>query len=767
MMLSMQTNTDRCARPNDEKLFYRLLHEYREAQMENYNTTSTNMVHSKSDFHHLKPPNLGKRISTCQFTQAGRKGHVRNVSRFTVISNVAETESGTVQSYDPYNASRVLHPCNSQASHAKITIHRNSPEPGAHAEPSVVSHSYRSYKTAVAGSPQPRKTMNSQQSGTANQLYSPPGTMSSLQSSRVGAGTPRVRPTSRHKRGVDFSAVRKRPNEARRRSSDRSRKAPASIAGDNTTYGRDNLSPASPQKKKPEPRNVTTAKTMAEVVKPRDDSVIWNEELKQLGHKIAEHCDEAFRSSLLSSASGEEFDGRREATPLSFTLESSPAMQSPRTSPTTVSPPPRHSSRHWESRPLPPIPREAAPTPEPKAFRNFFNGKHSRAYAGTEGPNSQQAPDRRVVSAPVNSRHGGGVSQLPSIYENTPDGRKPNDSGKGRIVSAPADSPAGLPTPHDNRGLDYLARVENSIRVVNSPTDVKTYGTYDPVQAPQPLNVRKKYPRGVSEPQDSSGRCSRLEMREPSGLDRYQESHVGEGESRTPSQGSEALGGSKKKRPTSWFKRSSKESVNEPSSSAGEKTSRFKEGSFFTNANHANRSSSQTTSETLVPPSSKKKGFSLSSFWKTNKPEPTMSLAGKLHHFPPVISDAASTDLPLDPALPDTPSPEPRLRVKAQASRTAATHGTIANPFDDVDTSGRKIEVHQSWLARFFRVKPATRHLCFTIPRRRARQEIAILLRGWRKYGMRNIAVDKARDIVFGRIGPKNCQLSPPIGTHP
>jgi hypothetical protein len=70
----------------------------------------------------------------------------------------------------------------------------------------------------------------------------------------------------------------------------------------------------------------------------------------------------------------------------------------------------------------------------------------------------------------------------------------------------------------------------------------------------------------------------------------------------------------------------------------------------------------------------------------------------------------------------------------------------------------RNIEVKQNWLARLFRVKPATDHICMTISRRRARQEVTILLREWRKYGIRDIQVDKQRNIVFARIAAKNCE---------
>lgn len=81
---------------------------------------------------------------------------------------------------------------------------------------------------------------------------------------------------------------------------------------------------------------------------------------------------------------------------------------------------------------------------------------------------------------------------------------------------------------------------------------------------------------------------------------------------------------------------------------------------------------------------------------------------------------------------------------------------------DNADIVARKIEPQQNWLARLFRVKPAMRYLCLQISRRRARQEVAILLREWRKWGIRDVEVDKERNIVFARVGKKNCEYRPP-----
>lgn len=84
---------------------------------------------------------------------------------------------------------------------------------------------------------------------------------------------------------------------------------------------------------------------------------------------------------------------------------------------------------------------------------------------------------------------------------------------------------------------------------------------------------------------------------------------------------------------------------------------------------------------------------------------------------------------------------------------------------DSADIAARKIEPRQNWLARLFRFKPSRRYLCLQMSRRRARQEVTILLREWRKWGIRDVEVDKERNIVFARVGKKNCEYQTPTIT--
>lgn len=100
----------------------------------------------------------------------------------------------------------------------------------------------------------------------------------------------------------------------------------------------------------------------------------------------------------------------------------------------------------------------------------------------------------------------------------------------------------------------------------------------------------------------------------------------------------------------------------------------------------------------------------------------------------------------------DDDTPEGQDMLKATSNRRSASNR------DSSSSSNRNIDVKQNWLARLFRVKPATSYICMTISRKRARQEVAILLREWRKYGIRGIQVDKQRNIVFARVRAENCE---------
>jgi hypothetical protein len=272
-----------------------------------------------------------------------------------------------------------------------------------------------------------------------------------------------------------------------------------------------------------------------------------------------------------------------------------------------------------------------------------------------------------------------------------------------------------------------------------------------PVKIPEPLNVRKvsrntgaAKPAVVLSAEDAQRRAS-------SGS--QQKSHL------TNGNGTDA--GPPKKRVSSWFKRNSKENASGSSfATVTDNSAQSKDTLVDSQASQPNRPISQTTDDTSLRHVQKKKSFGFA-FWKGAKDETKMSLAGKQS-----LCERPSAIHLLIHELDSDPDDVRNRTEKIAKTRNSREHrimsGTSHSVWSESDGGIRKIEVQQNWLARLFRVKPAMRHLCFNILKRRARQEVAILLREWRKYGVRDVEVDKERNIIFARVGAKNCGFPSP-----
>jgi serine/threonine-protein kinase HSL1 (negative regulator of Swe1 kinase) len=611
--------------PNDQKLFYSLLLKYREDQLENYNS---NIPASVTDFHFMQPPTWTKRISTCKFTEPARNGQGRSMSRFTVISTVPNPgPTDTVRSYDPYNAARKLRTSESGASQARVVVHPSGGDDAISrrdAQTTHSYHSYHSYRTAggaglgLGGVPNKRRT-NSQRTNTTGHLRSDRGSMNSIPSSRQG-GANRVHANSRRKRGVDFSNVRKQTSRSRPAhgtGSGRASPAPASIAGDNTTYMRDHFS--SPRKRSRRNEATEATQSMIETVKKRpDESNIWNDELKLLGTNVAKDCDEAFGSSLLL----EEAEVREmgEGSPYAFSLgpmakmgkSVTPNATTSENQPATIKP------RPWDSRPLPLPPSEDVSTPKALPLTPLSLG-----VPVTPGTPNIQVHDRRSVSTPVYNQYGKASAALPSIYENTPGATQ---VAKGRNYSAPVGTPAV--TPHEHKSLDYLSKVDRTIWVVTSPTAAGKTNPSNPV--PAPLNVRRKSEVSRDEPtgRTTSALASNATSQMDHGRDSSQQSSSSEWH--TITQPIEVNAPAARKRVTSWFRRASKEDV---SGNPLEDVKKMPSKQLSTSGVPSNPSRFSSMSTGGLAPlqeaqGTKRKGFPFA-FWNRNKSSFRMSLAGK------------------------------------------------------------------------------------------------------------------------------------------
>ncbi|OTB15366.1 hypothetical protein K445DRAFT_117549 [Daldinia sp. EC12] len=698
---------------NEFKTFYWLLYSYREKRLENY---GTDLTHSASDYHHLQPPNWKKKYTTLDFP--AKNG--RSMSRFTVISNIATDENGeplerastdcgaTIQSYDPYKSSRVLDDV--VASQAKIVIHRNGTTSTRNSQaPSVRSRSVRTNSTY------------SRRGTGAKHIKAPStlrGSRRSLNSIQSGEEISYKRPASRRKRGVDFSRAHRQLT-----SQSDAECSHTNIVVHSTTNDQIPSTPTGPKKKNRLSKTREGIRSVAQSSggsKVKDEGSCWNEELRQFSNTIAKDCDEAFNSTLLSQESYLAESPFPEAQTI-LTSTSTPNPIGQATGEARVISQPRESwplpttSKGLDVRGYAPVKRTdrvQGSIPE-SAGEVSKMVPQSKRPGEPDRPFEQAGTERRIVSAPIYSQYstqwGKDRIPLPAINEGVKEDDSFGDGDRMRVVSAPAEtSSAHYAQAEEGAELENLAQTVDTIRLVDSPSN-------RPRKIPVPAapNNRKELSHGAKEvPQARQGLTLREqyvedEMRAPN-------SH----ESNMPTMPARTDSTSTIKKKSSWFKRSSKEK----SESSG--------GSTSANIDSLNHTEINPSTSAAAPPV-KKRSFPFA-FWRGNKEQPQfkVSLAG------PEVDDASN--------------PEPAL------ASGRSSHRLQTKKSQEKSSGSRNIEPQQNWLARLFRVKPATRYLCFSIPRRRVRQEIVFLLKEWRRHGMRDIVVDKERNLVFARVGNKN-----------
>jgi serine/threonine-protein kinase HSL1, negative regulator of Swe1 kinase len=288
-------------------------------------------------------------------------------------------------------------------------------------------------------------------------------------------------------------------------------------------------------------------------------------------------------------------------------------------------------------------------------------------------------------------------------------------------------------TANAKKDLDYLAKTDRSIWVVNSPSNAAK--RLSAVKVPAPLTISKRPSTATANTDSLQGES------DPSRRESTKSSDWQTTVSRS-TRDSSGVDSPKTLQPrksmTFWFRRSSKDYIANGTSNAAKPSHQVSVSTAATT--DPIRTDSQFTA-TPVPPATKKKGFRFN-IWGSSKSEFRLSLAG--------------------PEYQETPSPDTTERQKSNPYQSGPNINVSAiweNGGHGTDSSRgtRKIEVRQNWLARLFHIKPPTRYMCFSISKRRVRQEIVLVLREWRKYGIKDVQVDKERNIVFARVSSKNC----------
>jgi serine/threonine-protein kinase HSL1 (negative regulator of Swe1 kinase) len=77
---------------------------------------------------------------------------------------------------------------------------------------------------------------------------------------------------------------------------------------------------------------------------------------------------------------------------------------------------------------------------------------------------------------------------------------------------------------------------------------------------------------------------------------------------------------------------------------------------------------------------------------------------------------------------------------------------SLKGPSAHVSSSGPE----RSWFSRFLNIKPASKLLCFSIPRGRARQELVSLLKEWQRHGVRDLEYSREHNSIYARIDKNN-----------
>ena len=96
--------------------------------------------------------------------------------------------------------------------------------------------------------------------------------------------------------------------------------------------------------------------------------------------------------------------------------------------------------------------------------------------------------------------------------------------------------------------------------------------------------------------------------------------------------------------------------------------------------------------------------------------------------------------------------------ARAVVTRQNHVHGSS---MEGVSVSSQARPVfEQSWFAKMLHLKPATTILVMNVSKAQARREIVKVLREWRKFGIKDVAVEKREggDVIRARVDAVNCE---------
>lgn len=769
-------------RPNQEKYFYYALMRHREEQLENFTPMQDHLRYSSSDYHHLQGQAKRSWASSANAMPASR-----SKSQFSILNDEHLQSRNSIlepplseRSYDPYRASG--DPVVKDKDGYSVTVHRGA---SRHSPKQTTAQTLRhppSLRVEALKKEQRRISTVSSSASLAHSRASlrSRGTTSrhslsraSLASSNLPSSPPViVRPSTKHKRPVNFSHLRKSSTASalddtqstnatltpRKRVSGVKQSAPdiRDPLSSPTLYGN------SPIKSKKEAQASSAAQARRH---GHTNSQVINTEARKVSTELGRFCEEAFNRSSGSSS-------HRTSATASQTQYDTP--------PSSISNQGSTHSMHGQTtpagpkRPLPDLPAE---TPNSYAARELAETRNRLAARYVADPSASSetytevlahldallkrplpsADSKRAVSLPE-PKYSSFFSELPAISE-----EKHPETDTKRTSRDAWDSHAGAA---EHAGL---ARAEGPEK--HGPT-IRMVEPSSP-HRPAPLNIRKISSattatlNGVTLRTPLDGAAARQKVSRvttptsPRQLDLFINRFGGNPLSPTDDPAPP------KKRP--WWRR------NKTPDAAAEKPHSLKSwedlddrtrspasAGFDGRAKRTSdpRTELQYMSGALAvqePASLKGKRPGFLRFFKRSPKsyvDQDYSRTSKSNELTYGSKLTVSSDKV------DFESSTPSTRTGFSGSdktNPPIREGRREHAIEDVERSDLSdLGIQQHWLSKFLHIKPATRVTCFQTTRGRTRGEAVRLLDNWRVHGIRDVVLDKERNRIFARLDTTN-----------
>lgn len=686
--------------PNHEKMFYWALIRFREEQLENY--LGDPLQHSASDYHHLKQP-----LPALPRNPTRSALHQRKTSQFSIVSEDSMVRSGYYKNPGTANSKTT------QASYDPYRASRTPVGSGHKAGTTIVVRrpgSRASFQRAAASSLrhelQEKKLAAEVFAADASDLqsvlqqkrrtYSTVSSQSSLASS-VRQRT--FRRSTSYSRNVSFQHQRQRSNRTASTSQNHSPQSSRSRPGTRESHQTFTDSRSTPSL--PTPHHVARPRRPASDLDIYSSRAAWRDETRHVSAELSKICEEAFNRSSVSYTSD-----------LSHQHGS---MDSPAT---TVSIPQalisRFSKYHGLS--MTPVLKDLLER-RAQMIEAWGNGDQQTLTDLVDTLDRRILEEQQKIEATMGRR----AASDPS--NDKLDGNKATTSTIDTTRARHKVTYAGL-----RAVSDPVRMKDNTIRMVTpdptSPT--ARYGVK--TSKATPINSLKGGPvEADSKSYDKrllAGQHLEPIMEDPSKSPKKQALPEAKKWSWL---GKKATASDEHLPPTPPRKDTPKEKIVRPTSS-------LSSASAERATDASTLEDTEATKKTWFQKVFKRRKEHLSFFEDDHKvvPEDSMDVGDTEDLFTPARQESAG-----------------------QGHRHTSSMEGVA-----VSSGPSRPEAGQNWFAKFLHLKPATTVMVMQVSKAQARKEIVKVLRDWRKFGIRDVAVERrpGGDVIRARVDAANCK---------